>query len=371
MLYLMNADNFVPLTRTPWAGTLISKIKSKNPSISSSSVPQRIGESWEVSTEPSFPSSVTTPEGIRVLLTELLEDFGAAVLGQKTYNSFGANSPLLLKWLNASEDLSVQVHPNNSCKILESNECGKPESWLVLDVEPGGYIYLGFKENFTKEHIETALKENRAEEVMNKFYPKKFDFIFVPPGCVHAVGPGVLIVEPQYVLPKKLGVTWRLGDWGRTYNAAGEKDSAGKPRPLHFEKGLQVIYWNLPRGNALLKKLVSHDERFEGSEENPFAYHRYAQEGSFAHEFLAPGSFSLLTVWAGEAAVMIVPPGKPPISVRVPQGQSLLLSAEVQTCQVILKPLPLSQNAPSNALESHGVGCAFFAFRGGKTYGGV
>jgi mannose-6-phosphate isomerase len=363
MIYFMNADNFVPFSRTPWAGNAIAEVKKKHPCLKN--IPQKIGETWEVSTEPSFPSWATTLNGECVPLPELLNKFGEYILGSEIFSKFGNHSPLLLKWLHASKNLSVQVHPDNFSTLLQPHECGKPEAWLVLNAEKNASIYLGFKENFTKNEIEHAFKNGEPEKVMFTYKPRNFDFILVPPGCVHAVGPGVLIAEPQYVLPQKTGVTWRLGDWGRKYNSVGEEDSTGKPRELHLEKGLSVVDWSLPQGKKLIDKLVLQRSRIEGNEENPFACEYFNEPKTYTYSQLVSDSFSILTVWAGEVAFMVSKSGEPPVCVNITQGQSILISAQVKTAQFILKPL-----------QEKLVGCAFFAFNtkyqgGKKKHGGV
>lgn len=323
--YPLSPFNFVPITRTPWGGSAISKIKQKSFAYS---FPERIGESWEVSTDAQFLSKIVDAEYHDVdTLQNVLTTHPSHVLGERIASRFGAHSPLLLKWLHANDVLSVQVHPNNKNTLLKSSECGKPESWLVLDVEPHGYIYLGFKDGLSKEDIVSCLRSGNPDDCLHRYTPKPFDYISVPAGCVHAVGPGVLIAEPQFVLPKRAGKTWRLSDWGRRYNKSGDRDDAGELRELHLNEGQTAIDWNLPRGKQIEQALVHnlrYVSRFLGDSYNPFSVEVFAKQGRFPYRPLCEGQFSLFTVWAGQATLRAI--GSERCVVKA--GQSVFVGAK-------------------------------------------
>jgi mannose-6-phosphate isomerase len=173
---------------------------------------------------------------------------------------------------------------------------------LVLDVESGGFVYLGFRENIRQEDIIENLQTGQVCAVLHKVYPKPGQLIAVPPGCVHAVGPGVLIAEPQYVLPNRSAVTWRISDWGRRYDAQGRLSPSGQPRELHLEKALTALDWALPRGHELERLLITdllQSPRFVGNPYNCFATQAYFRPGNYTYRPLVPGSFSLFTIWRG------------------------------------------------------------------------
>ena len=301
--YKMSPFNFVPFKKTPWGGKKISQLKKKYFNESISEIPNQIGESWEVSTDLNFPSYVTLNSNEKITLNELLKDKAQSILGLKIAEKYGNHSPLLLKWLNADDLLSVQLHPKNNNKLLKEDECGKPESWLVLDVEMNGFVYLGFKEELTKDEIIQCLLNDEAEKCLYKYEPKKLDYISVPPGCVHAVGLGVFIAEPQYVLPKKSGKTWRLSDWCRLYDENGIKSEKGKPRELHVKESLDAIDWSLPRGKKLENLLIrnmKNSKPFLGDIHNPFALQVFTNNNDVNYEPLQKNQFSIVTVWGGE-----------------------------------------------------------------------
>jgi mannose-6-phosphate isomerase len=213
---------------------------------------------------------------------------------------------LLLKWLEARDLLSVQLHPDNLNSFLKENECGKPEAWLVLNVEKEGFVYLGFKEELSKTEIIKCLQNDEPEKCLHKYQPKKFDYISVPPGCVHAVGPGVLVAEPQYVLPKKVAKTWRISDWKRLYDEQGKLSINGKPRELHGKESFSSINWDLPHGQQLEKLLIQNienDHSFLGDIYNPFALKLYHSPGVYLYSHLFPHTFSVFTAWGGNVTL--------------------------------------------------------------------
>lgn len=346
----INSNNFVPITRTPWGGSTISKIKSAHLPLKTG-WPERIGESWEVSTDANFPSFVEDNTG-RTLLTEVIKKSPGKILGMKIAAEYGAHSPLLLKWLNAREDLSVQLHPNNKNPQLKAGECGKPESWLVMNAEKGGYVYLGFKDDLSQDTILNFLKDDRAEDCLHKIYPKEFDYISVPTGCIHAVGPGLLIAEPQYVLPGKSGKTWRISDWRRKYNSQGEQDPTGTSRELHTSDGLLAIDWNLPRGRELemlLVKKMKPNAPFVGDSNNPFALECFNRSGTFDYKQLIEDQFHIFTIWAGQACLK-----SQSEEVRVTAGESVIIPASQKNFKLTLESAV--SESPSCALFTINLG---------------
>lgn len=355
-LIKFNPYNFVPVSRTPWAGQLIGISKVKGLPEPKGGWPERIGESWEVSTDAQFPSTVVSaniPADNEVFLTDLLKNDSEYYLGSRMARDFGSHCPLLLKWLNAKEPLSVQVHPKHSHPMLKDNECGKPESWLVLNNSNGeGYVFLGFKDGISKDDIMTALRQDRPRDVMHVVHPKVGDYISIPTGCVHATGPGVLIAEPQYVLPAKAGKTWRLSDWGRLYNSCGEQDPKGQPRELHINEALSAIDWELPRGKdieQLLIRRLTHGQIFPGNPHNPFPVQYFCKAGIYKYSPIVSEQFSLVTCWEGK--IQLISKGGDAIVLRA--GESGLIAAGAGEITVALEePIPLLRPE-----------CAFFAFQ--------
>lgn len=237
-LQILHADNFTPRQRTPWAGKAIARLYKQE--ILPQSAGAAIGESWEFSCDPDFPSRLKTSEQT---LSQLVNDHSEAVLSPGLARGAFPTCEILVKLLNADDPLSLQVHPTDADSALTAQECGKPESWYVLDVEPGCGLYLGFKQTLTPESLRELLQgPPEALKQQLQFVPvKPGDYFEIAPGVPHAIGPGVTLLEPQRILFGKSGKTYRLWDWGRRYNKEGLVDSKGQGRPLHIEESLRII----------------------------------------------------------------------------------------------------------------------------------
>ncbi len=244
----LKADNFTPMVRTPWGGKRIRGVYKAGLDLPPGDA--IVGESWEISVEPSFPSFAS---GSQTSLTDLLAEDPVGWLGEAVARRFGGQTPLLVKLLDAADHLSVQVHPEDGDPALGPDESGKPEAWIVLDADPGAGLYLGFREGVTREDVASCLAEGGAMDALMSFVPvQRGDAFVIAAGTPHAIGAGVSLVEPQFVAPGKRGLTYRFWDWNRRYDAAGQPDPAGEPRALHVERSLAVTSWSLPRGDAFV-----------------------------------------------------------------------------------------------------------------------
>jgi mannose-6-phosphate isomerase len=184
-------------------------------------------ESWEVCDLDNFQSVVIGGPCAGSTLHQLVMEQGEQLLG-KHYPQ--AQFPLLLKFLDASHTLSVQVHPNNDyAGKLSPPAVGKSEAWVVLESAPGSQIIAGLKPGVDRKALTTAIEEKRCQEYLHSFHPQPGDCIFLPAGTVHALGEGILVIEIQ----QPSDVTYRLFDWNRL-------SSDGRPRPLHISQGLDV-----------------------------------------------------------------------------------------------------------------------------------
>lgn len=239
---LLRGENFTPPSRTPWGGRRIRALKG----LAGDEV---VGESWELSVEPSFPSR--TDGGRR--LEDVLAADPEGWLGVEAHRG---STGLLVKLLDAADELSVQIHPSDAYPGLAPDESGKPESWYVVDREPGAGLYLGLTDGVDAAAMARALDAGDDVSALLCFVPvEPGDFFVIEAGTPHCIGRGVLLVEPQRVLPGRRGVTYRYWDWGRRYDADGRPDPAGAPRALHRDEALAVTRWDLPRGEALLARI--------------------------------------------------------------------------------------------------------------------
>ncbi|HEY6879675.1 MAG TPA: type I phosphomannose isomerase catalytic subunit [Polyangiales bacterium] len=248
---LLRPDNFAPPTRTPWGGTRLSRAY-KAPWVASGDTV--IGESWEISVEPDFPGKLDDGRSLDAYIAE----HPAQVLGAEAERG-RRSTALLVKLIDTEAPLSVQIHPSDDYAGLAPDECGKPESWYIVDREPGAGLYLGFQRGTEREQVERALRSGQSLESLLRFVPvEPGDFFLIDAGTPHAIGRGLTLVEPQHVVPGKRGVTYRYWDWNRRYDALGRPDEAGTARPLHVEHALAVTRWSEVQGDGFIDSICVH-----------------------------------------------------------------------------------------------------------------
>ncbi|MGB8329739.1 MAG: class I mannose-6-phosphate isomerase, partial [Polyangiales bacterium] len=207
-----------------------------------------VGESWELSVEPDFPSRIVNGP----TLDEVLRADPALLGVEATLGS----TALLVKLVDAADDLSVQIHPSDADPGLTEGQSGKPEAWYIIDADPGAGLYLGFRDGVSRQDVEAAIDGDGALDALMSFVPvSPGDVFLIEPGTPHAIGKGVLLLEPQRVAPGKRGITYRYWDWNRRYDAAGRRHRDGQPRELHRERALDVTSWEGPRERALLDRV--------------------------------------------------------------------------------------------------------------------
>src|SRR5262249_22835241 len=177
---LLRPDNFTPPTRTPWGGRNIAGRYKRGLGLPPESQAESVGESWEVSVEPSFPSVVARTG--ETLARTIAED-PAGWLGAEVSRRFGGQTPLLVKIVDAATPLSVQVHPPDGHASLAADESGKPEAWIVLGAEPQAGLFLGFREGVERAHVAACLEQGGALD-------KLMNFLTVSPGGTFLIRPG-------------------------------------------------------------------------------------------------------------------------------------------------------------------------------------
>lgn len=213
------------LRRTVWGGRRLGERFGKD-------LPPDgpVGESFEVSALPGAESVVRSGPLAGRGLADLAEEFGEALVGAPVRDRFGGQFPLLIKLVDAADDLSIQVHPDDGYARREGlGAFGKTEAWYVLD-SGGARIVLGLHEGVDRRGLERALAENRAEEAVRYRPVEDADVVLLPAGTVHALCGGVMVYEVQ----QASDLTFRLHDYGRP-------GLDGRPRELHLERALEVI----------------------------------------------------------------------------------------------------------------------------------
>jgi mannose-6-phosphate isomerase len=244
---LLQVDNFTPTRRTPWGGSRIAGTLKRD--LLHDVGDRVVGESWEFSVEPDFPSHLRDGSGT---LASWIASERAAILGREGDDG-RPSTALLVKLLDTSDELSVQIHPADDDPSLKHGESGKPECWYVVDAQPGAGVYLGLAEGVARESVADALRTGADISTMLGFVPVAVgDFLLIEAGTAHAIGRGLTLVEPQRVLPGCRGLTYRYWDWNRRYDADGKADPRGQARALHVDEALSVTRWDAPRGQSLL-----------------------------------------------------------------------------------------------------------------------
>lgn len=182
-------------------------------------------ESWEIADHSDGMSIVADGPMAGMSLPQVIEKHPEALFGSRSgLNQF----PLLIKFLDANDWLSLQVHPDDRlARNYNPKENGKTEAWVILHAEPTSQICAGLKPGVTREHLKSAVLNGRPEELLNIIQVKAGDCVFVPAGTVHALGPGIVLAEVQ----QQSNLTFRLYDWGRL-------DASGQPRPVHLEESM-------------------------------------------------------------------------------------------------------------------------------------
>lgn len=187
----------------------------------------KIAEAWVLSCHKDGQSVVADGEFKGLTLSEAVKKMGRDCLGTKgkKFDFF----PILIKLIDAKDNLSIQVHPDDEYALKNEGEYGKTEMWYIVDCEPGAYIYYGFNRQIDKEEFARRIEQNTLLEVLNKVEVKKGDSFFINAGTIHAICKGLMVAEIQ----QNSNTTYRVYDYGRL-------GADGKPRQLHIDKALQV-----------------------------------------------------------------------------------------------------------------------------------
>ena len=204
------------------------------------------GESWEVSAYPGMESIVAAGPLYGRSLRSLVESHGRELLGEVVFDRYGGEFPLLVKLLDAQQDLSIQVHPDDAyARMKRPGEFGKVEAWYVLRSE-NGRIACGLKPGVGRSAFVDAIDNNRVSDAVEFYHARPGDVVFIPPGTVHALCAGVMVYEVQ----QSSDITFRIYD----YNRPGVD---GKPRELHIDDALAVIDFGAPRRKPVAPSTLS------------------------------------------------------------------------------------------------------------------
>jgi len=226
------SDNFrwYPIKFTPilknkiWGGEKLQELLHKK------TFEKNIGESWEISNVEKDTSIVANGILKGESLKKIVETYKEELVGTHVFQKFGTQFPLLVKFIDAKEDLSIQLHPDDTLAQERHNCFGKTEMWYVIQADKGASLITGFKRKVSSEEYLHHLKNKRLPEILKRDTVKEGDVYFINPGTVHSIGSGVLLAEIQ----QASDITYRLYDWDR-------RDVHGNYRELHTEQALEAV----------------------------------------------------------------------------------------------------------------------------------
>ena len=220
---------FAPIYKEAiWGGTRIEKVFGKKTRL------KTCAESWELSCVPENVSMIRNGFLEGNDLKELIETYQGDLLGDSIYDQFGTEFPILVKFIDAHDDLSIQVHPDDRLATERHGAKGKTEMWYVMEAGKDSSLIAGFNQKMNREKFLQTFKANKLKDVMNFEKVTQGDVFFIPSGRVHAIGKDILLAEIQ----QTSNITYRIYDWERV-------GSDGKPREMHTELALDAIDYNL------------------------------------------------------------------------------------------------------------------------------
>jgi mannose-6-phosphate isomerase len=274
-------------------------------------------ESWEISDHRNGLSRVADGPFAGATLRELVVNHGEHLFG----SAVGAREqfPLLVKFIDAQQDLSVQVHPDDDLGRRLANDNGKTETWVIVHAEPGALIYAGLKEGTTREAMIAAIEAGTVESLLHSFPARNGDCILIPAGTVHAIGAGVVLAEFQQMSD----ATFRLHDWNRM-------GLDGQPRELHIAESLEAINFDAGPVAPILSEVepTSWGTRERLCRSDYFALERLKLTASTT--IGDPDRFTIVLGIDGEVEVR-----SGDSVVELALGQTLLLPASIGRCEVV------------------------------------
>ncbi|MBC9797358.1 type I phosphomannose isomerase catalytic subunit [Sinomicrobium weinanense] len=304
---------FIPILKERlWGGTKLKDVLEKD-------IDNDItGESWELSAVKGDVSVVANGEYKGKGLQELIDTYGAELLGKSVAERFGTEFPILIKFIDAKQDLSIQLHPNDELARERHNSFGKTEMWYIMQADEGSELIVGFNKNVTKEEYTGNLEKNTLTDILNYEKVKEGDTFFINTGKVHAIGAGILLAEIQ----QTSDITYRIYDFNR-------KDKNGNTRELHTDLALDAIDYE--KKDDFKVKYTREKNVPNTMVECPYFTTNYIDvEGHLEHRIAARDSFSIYMCVDGEAEIA-TGEGKE----KIQKGETILIPAGTDIVNLI------------------------------------
>lgn len=296
-----------------WGGEKLKNVLNK-PSQS-----PKIGESWEISDVEGDTSIISNGSLESQTLKDVLAHYKAKLIGEKNYNQFGEQFPLLIKFIDAKEDLSIQLHPNDELAAKRHNSFGKTEMWYVMQADKDANLIVGFNQDMTPEKYLKHLENKTLTEILNFDNVKSGDTYFIEVGRVHAIGAGVLLAEIQ----QTSDITYRVYDWDRA-------DNQGNERELHNDLAIDAFNFNMPDNFR-----VSYDTEKNTSNEMvrcPYFTTNYLKISETLYKHNTFDSFIIYMCVEGEAHI-----AANSIVETIKKGETILIPAAINNFEITSK----------------------------------
>ena len=312
--------NFYPFLFEPnlhtvvWGGNQLRPYKGLEPT------DEPIGESWEVSAVPTSTSIISNGEWSGRDLTSVIDEHPEEILGKAVSEKYDDKLPLLVKFIDAKRDLSIQVHPNDEMAQREHGKMGKSEMWYIIKADEGAHLYAGFKQSITPNEYQHRIADGSITEVLADHPVKSGDVFYLPAGRVHAICGGILLAEVQ----QSSDVTYRIFD----YNRPGMD---GKPRELHTELAAKALDYHVEQNYRT--EYAETDNRAVQIIDSPYFDVRIMEiDAPFHRNLLKYDSFIITMCMEGDCKVKIRSTGD---EITLQEGNSTLIPAVIADYDVI------------------------------------
>jgi len=299
-----------------WGGTDIRPFKGLTPT------DQKIGESWELSHVEGNYSIVDNGALEGKTIDELIDTYGARLIGEKVLARFGKTFPLLIKFIDARDNLSIQVHPDDELAKKRHNSFGKTEMWYVVKATPDAILYSGFSKQIDADEYVQRVADDTIMDIMKQYKVKEGDVFFLPAGRVHAIGSGCFIAEIQ----QTSNITYRIYDYNR-------KDAAGNERELHTELAKDAIDYTIS-SDYQTHYIPQKDKVVELVKCNYFTTNLMELDQSVNRDFATLDSFVVYICMSGLAKITDDKNNE----LTIQQGQTVLIPAETKSITIIPSP---------------------------------
>ncbi|RDK84890.1 type I phosphomannose isomerase catalytic subunit [Marinirhabdus gelatinilytica] len=296
---------FIPeLKEKVWGGNKLKAILNKEGN-------GTVGESWEISGVQGTISKVANGALKGQKITDLIESYKDKLVGERVYKKYGSNFPLLFKFIDAHQDLSVQLHPNDTLAQQRHNSFGKTEMWYILQADTNARLILGFNKQLDKTSYSEILEANKIPTVLHSEKVEAGSAYFIEPGLVHAIGAGVLLAEIQ----QTSDITYRIYDWDRP-------DTNGQLRQLHTMEALDAIEFTAKAPSITYKD--EEDTRVLLKECPYFVTHKLNLTKNFAVHNFENESCKVYMCTQGSAQFVAQD-----VSIEILKGETILLPASI------------------------------------------